>query len=750
MDESTAPDRTALIAGARAARLNGRPGEAWRLLELARSESNPSNLPAILMIEAELLHDAGRVEAAEDRLHKLLDQVPDHFWAAFHLAAGAWRRKEFDLAQTRIATARALDPDGRIGALWRLRVNLMKDLGHSKRADHLLRQMAHLFENDPWPRQQMAIRARAAGQYDVAVRHCRAAMRLAPDDRSHALLHAQVLAQQGEVKQAAGAYAEMETRFGANPELALARIQLLRSAQDFVREIEALSDALSAHPDAAALWQHLFSVHLAAAPDDVPEAVLELLNARIAPPANTLLSIRYCLETDQFDKAKALCRTLGPRTSHPMRALERAQALWGMRNYRMALRYLRFCIRRWPASPMLLKAFIVWGLKLGQGDAVAQAIELHLSLHSEAALYENRLLLAGFANDLPAAIASYKKVRAGGQVKLHQQELMAKMIATLAEFDDIPSILADTGDPLGEAGKLLHRAGVPGVLMLEYEIERSNGDMSHADLNAWARARPDSTLAAIRVIDRWRRDRAQDMVSVPAHEVNAKIPAQIYQYWHDPNPPEMVASLVASWSGVPRYAHMLMDQKAAVKFLRKEYGAAWLRAFQLATNPSEQADLLRLCILARNGGIYADVDDCLFGDLDSILANGAELILYRETMAGAIGNNFIAARPQHPVVLRAAELARDALLERSVELSWSKTGPGLLTRVLSNYVLENADEGGQGAVHVLAPGEIERSVSMHNRLVHKSAQTHWSKSSGRGAQGAALWVRALCVLERSA
>lgn len=749
MTEESLADPASLIARARTSRLEGRPGEAWRLLGLAKQNCDVRAFPEILMIEAELLLGGGRVEAAEDRLLQLLDQVPDHFWAAFHLAAGAWRRKEYALAQSRIATARALDPDGRIGALWRLRINVMQDLGQAKRADHLLNQMARAFENDPWPRQQMAFRSRKAGKFDLALGHCRAAMRLDPDDQAHALLHAQLLAQMGEKQQAVSAYAIMEAAHGPDPELALARIQLLRSIPNRAQEIEALTDALGAHPNAASLWQHLFSAHLSVAPVDTAGAILELLKNRLAPQAHTLLSIRYCLEMNEYQNAHALCRTLGPRTTNPVRAFERAQTLWGGQKYSTALRYVRFCVRRWPASTMLFKTFIAWGMKLGQGEMVAEVIAPHLHLHSETATLESRLLLAGFFNSLGDAVVCYKSLRALGQEKPHHRELISKMIITLARFDDIPSILSDIGDPLSESGKLRHRAGVPGNLMLEYDIERSNGTVAHADPIVWARERPESTLAAIRVIDQWRRDSAPSDATGSKSGTDAEIPKRLFQYWHKPNPPATIKAMVACWATKPGYSHELLDQHTAARFLKHEFGADWFRAFQLAANPSEQADLLRLCALARHGGVYADVDDALYADLDKILANRSGLILYRESMGGTIGNNFIASAADQPVMVKAAEAARDALLERSVELSWSKTGPGLLTRVLAQAILEHSSGASLGTIHIVEQSTIAQSVVMHNQNAQKSGHRHWAKNSGKDDEGTALWEHAFHVLTRT-
>ena len=98
----------------------------------------------------------------------------------------------------------------------------------------------------------------------------------------------------------------------------------------------------------------------------------------------------------------------------------------------------------------------------------------------------------------------------------------------------------------------------------------------------------------------------------------AAIPRVIHQFWDDAPPPEDIAALMASWDGYGDYAHQVLSRRDAVQFLRAEYGEEWVMAFRLASNPAESADFLRLCLLARQGGVWIDADDEAVGDLEGV------------------------------------------------------------------------------------------------------------------------------------
>jgi mannosyltransferase OCH1-like enzyme len=174
-----------------------------------------------------------------------------------------------------------------------------------------------------------------------------------------------------------------------------------------------------------------------------------------------------------------------------------------------------------------------------------------------------------------------------------------------------------------------------------------------------------------------------------------------------------------------------MDRIDALRFLRETFGSDWVRAFQLAQNAAQEADLLRLCLLARSGGIWADADDFLYGDLPGLLARGSGLILYREPLGGALGNNIMAAPPRHPAVVFAARLACRTLLQRDNENAWNKTGPGLLTRAVAQYLNRVDPAEAQRQITILDWPVVAQQVSTHNPVPYKATASYWDNTGAR-------------------
>ena len=254
------------------------------------------------------------------------------------------------------------------------------------------------------------------------------------------------------------------------------------------------------------------------------------------------------------------------------------------------------------------------------------------------------------------------------------------------------------------------------------------------------RARPGSSLPAIRLIDAWRADGAtRTDEDADAQEAADPIPKRIVQYWDRPDLPASIAPVVASWAGAEGFDHRLYDRRAARDCLGDAFGADWVKAFGLGQNPAEEADLLRLCLLAHEGGVYADADDFLHGDLAALLGEARGLVFYRENLGGALGNNFIAAAPNHPVMVYAARAARDALNQRSVELAWTKTGPGLLTRAVGLYLAQADWAEARRQIRVLDWPEFAAQVSIHNPVYHKAQPAYWENAASRRRTAEGAW-----------
>jgi len=127
---------------------------------------------------------------------------------------------------------------------------------------------------------------------------------------------------------------------------------------------------------------------------------------------------------------------------------------------------------------------------------------------------------------------------------------------------------------------------------------------------------------------------------------NYKIPYSMFsnchQKWVDMNP-----SYTVVW-----YDH---DQRD--RFMKTHYDGAINDAYKLLIPPAFKADLWRLCILYKFGGVYIDAYATPHVSLDKMvsIANGAKFIsiLDCKSLGGGIHNGFIIAERKHPFLKQA-------------------------------------------------------------------------------------------------
>ncbi|MBS7545900.1 tetratricopeptide repeat protein [Ancylobacter oerskovii] len=206
----------------------------------------------------------------------------------------------------------------------------------------------------------------------------------------------------------------------------------------------------------------------------------------------------------------------------------------------------------------------------------------------------------------------------------------------------------------------------------------------------------------------------------------AAIPRHIHQFWDTPEIPDDVMTLMGSWRAHnPGWSYTLHSLDSTREWLRQVSDTDLLRAFRRMPTIAGKVDLLRLAVLFAEGGVYADADDRCLGSLDAVLA-GRGLVL-RQEHYGSIGNNFIAVRPGHPVIGRALEEAVEAVLRGDRESIWLSTGPGLMTRILATYLVDDPtriDTLG-GEVLVLDQPKITGFCVSGCRVTYKHTDRNW-------------------------
>lgn len=144
------------------------------------------------------------------------------------------------------------------------------------------------------------------------------------------------------------------------------------------------------------------------------------------------------------------------------------------------------------------------------------------------------------------------------------------------------------------------------------------------------------------------------------------IPRVIHQIWLGPAPlPTSFEPLVESWRRRhPGWAHHLWSEESLPQGLRPE-------VYERLRSPAERSDILRLELLAAEGGVYVDTDFECLRPLDSLLED-VELFA-AEYKGGRINNAILGAEAGHPVIRRG--LAELRPLARHGSVDKEGTGP---------------------------------------------------------------------------
>ncbi len=199
-----------------------------------------------------------------------------------------------------------------------------------------------------------------------------------------------------------------------------------------------------------------------------------------------------------------------------------------------------------------------------------------------------------------------------------------------------------------------------------------------------------------------------------------RIPPVLIQYWDEGPLPADVAGVVASWTGRSP-ERRLLDRVAAERYIAEHYTPAHLEAFGRCHHAAMRSDFARLCVLAREGGIYLDVDEACRDQPSDLLraVAGHELVCTVLDQVTPYANNaLIAAMPQHAVMLACLEEAVALLLATQGRADvWKTTGPGLLTRNLVRHLREHGTTGG---VALLSEFGWRRLCAPRNSLAYKA------------------------------
>lgn len=130
----------------------------------------------------------------------------------------------------------------------------------------------------------------------------------------------------------------------------------------------------------------------------------------------------------------------------------------------------------------------------------------------------------------------------------------------------------------------------------------------------------------------------------------------------------------------PRHAYRFMITQSRADFIAEHYPEL-LPVYSRLQIGAAQADLWRLLVLHRHGGVYLDIDAHAIWPLDRVVG-GERDELYVTTRRGELSNYFIASRPGNPNLARLIEQVVKNIEKRSSNNVFELTGPGVFNHLL--------------------------------------------------------------------
>ena len=402
-------------------------------------------------------------------------------------------------------------------------------------------------------------------------------------------------------------------------------------------------------------------------------------------------------------------------------------------------------LRKFPNHPQLFEQYVRLCIQTGE-IGIAQQLLASMRdgsyfLSAEKALLEIEISLE--LRDLEASLYKIQQfIPRQAHHRAHYRELCVRAYLGALDLASVRTNLAAEISGTKSDRKLRRQSlnvsqSLMGQLLDEYKLDQDNVQRLIKAMKLPQNARtdclfeqvrhsPDSTACAITTLIHLRH---AGFFSPPVETGQSSIPKRIAQFWDSSDVPPDIATYMDSWRlNNDGWGYELFDTGKAEIFIRSVCPASVVAAYRRTRDATIRADIFRLAWLNHRGGFYVDADDVSTGPIREIMTRNSTLIVYQEDI-GSIGNNFIGAVEGHPVVSTALAQATDAILRGDNDMVWLSTGPGMLSRVFTNWLVADADS--RRAFHdeviVLDRGESTKVCAPHCQAAYKLTPLHWSK-----------------------
>jgi hypothetical protein len=209
-----------------------------------------------------------------------------------------------------------------------------------------------------------------------------------------------------------------------------------------------------------------------------------------------------------------------------------------------------------------------------------------------------------------------------------------------------------------------------------------------------------------------------------------EIPRRLFQTFKVPDvPPRMFAAARSWWSLNPDHEYRFFDDEACRAFVREHFGSELERCYDALPAGAFRADLWRLCVLYRLGGVYADIDMVCRRPLSRFVRASDAFVVSAGRDRSCLFNAFMGSVPGHPLLERALERAQSLILGGEELDPFTVVGPAGLGAAASSLLGEErthfrpGDYSGDGFTFRVLRRRFERLPWLPNRAIVDGLRT---------------------------
>ncbi len=126
------------------------------------------------------------------------------------------------------------------------------------------------------------------------------------------------------------------------------------------------------------------------------------------------------------------------------------------------------------------------------------------------------------------------------------------------------------------------------------------------------------------------------------------------------------------------FAYRFMSTEDRLVYIREHFSTEIIDCYCRLQIGAAQADLWRLLVLHREGGVYMDIDAHAVWPISAIIKRHGRLFIL--TRKGQLSNYFLAAQPNDPAIAKIIETVVDNIKQNEDLGVFDMTGPGAMRK----------------------------------------------------------------------